>query len=928
MMVSFINSGSFVRFRAIVSYRILAASIITVVIGWASLTPLPALAELRPNPVHGEIASAQASGNFQLIGSYAGIGLLLNSIVAPGPTPDSERLYATYIYTETTFDILSIDPDTGNVTVFHNPVPGEWGAWALAAGPDGNIYLGTLPGAHLLKLDPVQGTLLDLGRPSSTESIIWSLALGSDNRLYGGTYPNCKLVRYDPATGQLEDLGRLDPIQEYARSIAASKDGFIYAGIGADANIAAYQISTSQHREILPPAAQSVTFPHVYVGKDGSVYSPVNSIYYRLSQFTATELGSGNAVPFAPNNMLSDGRSVTIEESLSASGSEVLTLVVSNPTTKATVEYPIAYQGEKMDLFRIGFGPNGVLYGNTSMPANFFQVDISRKSLEQIGIVGSGEVYSFLSHGNSLLMGAYAGLATLMSYQPGVAASSANPGLVKFQGDDASWRPEAVINGPNGNVYAGAIAGYGFVEAPLIEWNTESGSVQLYNVVPNQSVVSLAAWRNLIVGGTSINGGDGTEPVEANAQLFVWNPSTQEVEYQVAPVTGAASITDLIAAPNGLVYGIAGKTLFEFDPETQQITNSQTLPFTSVAYNSVSADNAGRIWGLAETGIFSIDTRTFNVAMVASSPLYISGGFAMGNGNIYFISGPSVYSYTIPAAPSKVSVSSAQTKLSPNTVLSVTATVTGNGITPTGTVTLLGGGYTSPAATLSGGSYTFAIPVNSLNFGTDTFTVSYGGDANYASSTGTTAVTVAEPTFTLTASRPAAIAPGSSATSTVTATGINGYAGTLALTCSLTSAPSNATDLPTCTPATSTVTIDSNVTTTTVTVTVSAPAATATLLRPGFGRGSRWLGTDGGVALAFLMCMGIPARRRSWRSMLGMLAVMAALGGLTACSGSAKGLNIQNNLGTDTGSYTFTVMGTGTPSVSSTPRTTFTLTVK
>jgi len=84
-------------------------------------------------------------------------------------------------------------------------------------------------------------------------------------------------------------------------------------------------------------------------------------------------------------------------------------------------------------------------------------------------------------------------------------------------------------------------------------------------------------------------------------------------------------------------------------------------------------------------------------------------------------------------------------------------------VTPTGTVTLSGGGYTSTAETLVNGSYTFVIPANSLSAGTDTLTASYSGDANYVSSTGTTSGStspiVTESAFTLAASTPAAVAP-------------------------------------------------------------------------------------------------------------------------------------------------------------------------
>jgi hypothetical protein len=101
---------------------------------------------------------------------------------------------------------------------------------------------------------------------------------------------------------------------------------------------------------------------------------------------------------------------------------------------------------------------------------------------------------------------------------------------------------------------------------------------------------------------------------------------------------------------------------------------------------------------------------------------------------------------TITVTPSSSSVTTAQS-------LSVAATVSGGtgNPTPTGTVTLTSGSYSSGAQTLSNGSYTFTVPAGSLSVGTDTLTVSYGGDTNYAAGTGTASVTVtALPTPTVT----------------------------------------------------------------------------------------------------------------------------------------------------------------------------------
>ncbi len=112
---------------------------------------------------------------------------------------------------------------------------------------------------------------------------------------------------------------------------------------------------------------------------------------------------------------------------------------------------------------------------------------------------------------------------------------------------------------------------------------------------------------------------------------------------------------------------------------------------------------------------------------------------------------------------------------------------------------------------------------------------------------------------------------------------------------------------------------------------------TANLVRPnlpGNNKGpgsSEWLGAGSGAVLALLVFFGIPARRRSWRSMLSILFVMAALGGLSGCGGSTTngggGGGGQNDPGTTAGTYTYTVTASASPSVTPTVTTTFTVTV-
>ena len=107
-------------------------------------------------------------------------------------------------------------------------------------------------------------------------------------------------------------------------------------------------------------------------------------------------------------------------------------------------------------------------------------------------------------------------------------------------------------------------------------------------------------------------------------------------------------------------------------------------------------------------------------------------------------------------------------------------------------------------------------------------------------------------------------------------------------------------------------------------MTITTTAATADLVVPKLGNGKGWLGAGGGAILALLVFFGIPARRRSWRSMLSILVAMVALGVLVELrrwqqQRSGSGGTTPSNPGTTAGAYTVTVTGTSGSIVQTTP---------
>ena len=361
-------------------------------------------------------------------------------------------------------------------------------------------------------------------------------------------------------------------------------------------------------------------------------------------------------------------------------------------------------------------------------------------------------------------------------------------------------------------------------------------------------------------------------------------------------------------------------------------TPTRTVTLTSGSYTSAATALSGTgsytitipSNSLASTLSGEIDTLTVTYS---GNSIYDAGAFKTTQVTVTYFS---VATPTVTVAPATGSVDSSQT-------YSVTVTVSGTSSlesSPTGTVTLASGSYTSGPQTLAGSGgctaalCTIVIPANSLSNGTDTLTATYSGDADYASATGTASVTVTTSIFALNATTPSNIAPGASTTSTITVSSGTLYSGTVTLTCALTSYPSGAVYSPFCSFMNgSTVTLSGTTKSGTATATVNTTAATSELVYPKL-HGGGWTGAGGGAILALLVFLGIPSRRRSWRRMLGIVVLMAAIGGLAGCSStSGSTITTPGNPGTTAGNYTFTVTGTGNDSANTTETTTFTVTV-
>ncbi len=401
----------------------------------------------------------------------------------------------------------------------------------------------------------------------------------------------------------------------------------------------------------------------------------------------------------------------------------------------------------------------------------------------------------------------------------------------------------------------------------------------------------------------------GTSILESAAYIIqLQTPGTFSLS-GVAPPTitqGGTATSAITVAPSG---GFTG-------------TVTLTCAVTSSPAGATGAPNCSVTQPAAISGTGSVmATLTFATQSTTTPGTYTvtvtgaSGSLVQTTTVPMLVSSPAVMpSFTLTGTP--ISVTAGANGTSTITVapsggflgtVALTCTVTG----PAGASSLPTCSAAQPGAISGSGSVTAVLTVSTASATTaGSYTVTVTGTSGSLKMTATVAVTVTAavppptPGFALTGTSVTIADAGTPATSTITITPSGGYAGSVALACSLTSYPAGASEMPTCSVTQPAAISGTSAVTATLTVntTGSSTAAMHNPLHQIFGLG--------GGTMAVLVLFGVPFRRRKWHTMLGLVLLCAAFMGVTGCGGAAMSSDPPPTGGTTAGAYVVTVTGT------------------
>ncbi len=278
-------------------------------------------------------------------------------------------------------------------------------------------YLYDQTGGRILEFDWKTGKTRFIGRPDPEKTIHFMCYYQDESgTVWMGGFPRATLTSYSPKDGSFRNYGRMDEQEKYLFFLAGDAEGWIYCGIGtARANLVAFHPSTGERRELLPAEERKTGTVSVMTGKDGFVYASIGTFKgkFRDGKFIGPVKSLPPARPdraarsFSPNSRRydfgdgsvivhadTDSRSITVRE---------------KDGRLRTIDFDFVSGG--VDFTSLGAGPDGKVYGSTSHPLRFVEIDVpgGGRLIDHGGLSMGGNLCAIASDRKKLYACEYAG---------------------------------------------------------------------------------------------------------------------------------------------------------------------------------------------------------------------------------------------------------------------------------------------------------------------------------------------------------------------------------------------------------------------------------------------------------------------------------------------------------------------------------------
>lgn len=555
------------------------------------------------------------------ITDHGAIPLTANTVAgaASGMMPDGSARTWAVVNGKPAY-LAEIDPLTGTTLARHD-LPGASGAWGVELGADGTVWVAAYSAGRLYRLPFGASQVQDLGQATRYSSFLWQVDSDAAGRAYVGTFegfapgtvlPGAHLVSYDPATSQWRDYGDFGAAYTYIRSTAVVGDT-VYVGTGTTAAMFAVDIATGAKTQVPLPEGRTdcqFTYEMATSGTDlwvrfectkknyGYVYDTVAKSWKAgpfanyMDQRVGTD-AAGNTWFTNANNLqrrTPQGTVTATSASIAIKGIGVV--------SAAGKEYVVGMGNGVLDLYDIAagtvrqfapalpgtpvtprstaVGPTGSIHVGGYFSGGFatFAPRTGTWSFDP----RLGQAENMVTVGGRLYAGIYPG-AKIVSLDPGRPLGPGNTTPVFDLTADGQDRPFGMTNA-GGVLAVGTVPGYGSLTSVLALYDPATGKVEKFpNLVTDHSITSLAYADGVLYGGTSIYGGNGIAPTQANGRVFAFDMATRTLRWNVE-IPGHAQVTSVAATADGEVVAATHGSLFALDSASgHEVWSTMVTPY-------------------------------------------------------------------------------------------------------------------------------------------------------------------------------------------------------------------------------------------------------------------------------------------------------------------------------------------------------------
>lgn len=567
------------------------------------------------------------------------------------------------------YALLLVDVDTGAVEEYPVSFPLGDSPFASILSSRGKFY--SHFGSHFVEFDPSQRAFTVCRK--TAPQMAMSMTEDQHGVIWSATYPQSGLARFDPRTGEFQDYGHLykQNWAQYPRALATDDAGWVYLGIGSTAcQILAFNSQTGESVPLVPESERTHGYPSLLPGTDGKVYGQFhtsqNDNWEVLHQgkaarvgprpkFTQRQLIAGSQGLF--HARLPDGRRVRDFDLIAG------TLVVEDPETQDRKTISFECSSEGAHVMAVAVAPQGTICGGSAFPMRFFSFDPRHD--EWIRHPAFGQWNTVGRQGDRFFVGAYAG-GHLLEWDPDrpwIETVEGNPECnprVLTRCSPTIIRPARLLAHPDGQtIVMGGTPAYGATGGGLLFWERTRGERVLLTheqLIPQHATMSLVALADgKLLGGTTTAPGTGGERKASQAELYLLDEKSKQIEWHAAVLPGVQDYTDLCQGPDGLIWGFADRrNFFVFDPATRQVIHQQKLDSELAATVSHQGPRvfvrgpAEEVYVLLARGVARIELPDWRIRLLASSPVPLTAGGDYFDGRLWFASGSHLCSYKLP----------------------------------------------------------------------------------------------------------------------------------------------------------------------------------------------------------------------------------------------------------------------------------------